>query len=317
MRRRIRIAARRPKAGRDHVRAGPGARPGRPVAAGAAGACGGARGALAGLLAAAVALGVAELVAGDRRAGVLPGRWRSGDAVITLTPGAGEGTSRSAPSARTTRSPCVVGTLVVIAVYALLIGLVALRNRRLGDRRDRPVRRSSARSPPSPGPRAACSTRCRRSSARRPAIVALLRPAGPADAPAGSGARGARRGRDARRRADASTGCARSSGPATARAPALDRRRFFLTGGVALGVAAVTGGGGRLLQRRFDVAEARAAPRAADAVVPGRRRCPRARTWPARSTGLTPLFTAQPRVLPGRHRDQRPAGPARRTTGCR
>ena len=62
----------------------------------------------------------------------------------------------------------------------------------------------------------------------------------------------------------------------------LDRRRFFLTGGVALGVAAVAGGGGRLLQRRFDVAEARA-----DLAFPGRPprrpRSPGAPTSPARS----------------------------------
>ena len=44
--------------------------------------------------------------------------------------------------------------------------------------------------------------------------------------------------------------------PGTARA--MDRRGFFLSSGVALGVAAVTGGGGYLLQRRFDVSEARA-----------------------------------------------------------
>ena len=64
---------------------------------------------------------------------------------------------------------------------------------------------------------------------------------------------------------------------------ALDRRRFFLTGGVALGVAAVAGGAGRLLQRRFDVAEARAG-----LALPGRRprpsqRSPGGPTCPARS----------------------------------
>ena len=82
-----------------------------------------------------------------------------------------------------------------------------------------------------------------------------------------------------------STGCARSSARGTARAPALDRRRFFLTGGVALGAAAVAGGGGRLLQQRFDVAEARAGPRPAPARRPPRRGPARAApTSPARST---------------------------------
>ena len=97
----------------------------------------------------------------------------------------------------------------------------------------------------------------------------------------------------------------------------LDRRRFFVAGGVALGVAAVAGGGGRLLQRRFDVAEARGGPR------PAARRPRRPRALPAGADlagevdGLTPLFTAEPGLLPGRHRDQRAADPARPTTGCR
>ncbi len=70
----------------------------------------------------------------------------------------------------------------------------------------------------------------------------------------------------------------------------LDRRRFFLTGGVALGAAAVTGGAGRLLQRRFDVAGDRAA-----LVLP--RPASRAAALPAGADladdvqGLTTLFT--------------------------
>ena len=63
----------------------------------------------------------------------------------------------------------------------------------------------------------------------------------------------------------------------------LDRRRFFLTGGVALGVAAVAGGGGRLLQRRFDVAEARAGAGPSPARVRGGRAAPRGPTSPATS----------------------------------
>ena len=65
---------------------------------------------------------------------------------------------------------------------------------------------------------------------------------------------------------------------------ALDRRRFFLTSGVALGVAAVAGGGGRLLQRRFDVAEARADLRLPGPASP-RPRSRAAPTSPRRSTG--------------------------------
>jgi DMSO/TMAO reductase YedYZ molybdopterin-dependent catalytic subunit len=71
---------------------------------------------------------------------------------------------------------------------------------------------------------------------------------------------------------------------------ALDRRRFFLTSGVALGVAAVAGGGGRLLQRRFDVAGDRAAlelptPSSRAAVLPA------GADLAGRVAGLTPLFT--------------------------
>ena len=72
--------------------------------------------------------------------------------------------------------------------------------------------------------------------------------------------------------------------------PGLDRRRFFVTSGIALGVAAVTGGGGRLLQRRFDVAGARA-----DLKLPTP--SSRAAALPAGADlaedieGLTPLFT--------------------------
>jgi DMSO/TMAO reductase YedYZ molybdopterin-dependent catalytic subunit len=72
---------------------------------------------------------------------------------------------------------------------------------------------------------------------------------------------------------------------------ALDRRRFFLTSGVALGAAVVTGGGGRLLQRRFDVAGARAdialpTPSSAAPALPA------GADLSTSVPGLTPLFTA-------------------------
>ena len=86
--------------------------------------------ALAGLLAAAVALGVAELVAalvGPAASPVIA----VGDAVITLTP-----EPVKAFAIRTfgenDKIALVVGTLVIVAVYALVIGLLALRSRRLG-----------------------------------------------------------------------------------------------------------------------------------------------------------------------------------------
>ena len=87
-------------------------------------------GALAGLLAAAVALGVAELVAG------LVGPASSpvvavGDAVITVTP---EPVKNFAirTFGENDKVALVIGTLVVVALYAMVIGVLSLRNRRLG-----------------------------------------------------------------------------------------------------------------------------------------------------------------------------------------
>ena len=87
-------------------------------------------GALAGLLAAAVALGFAELTAalvGPASSPVIA----VGDTVITLTP---EPVKEFAIRnfGENDKIVLVAGTLVVIAVYALVIGLVALRSRRLG-----------------------------------------------------------------------------------------------------------------------------------------------------------------------------------------
>jgi DMSO/TMAO reductase YedYZ molybdopterin-dependent catalytic subunit len=71
----------------------------------------------------------------------------------------------------------------------------------------------------------------------------------------------------------------------------MDRRRFVVTGGVALGAAAVTGGGGRLLQRRFDVGNARdelalPSPSSPAAALP------RGADLAESVDGVTPLFTA-------------------------
>jgi DMSO/TMAO reductase YedYZ molybdopterin-dependent catalytic subunit len=71
----------------------------------------------------------------------------------------------------------------------------------------------------------------------------------------------------------------------------LDRRRFFLTSGVALGAAAVTGGGGRLLQRRFDVAGARADLRLPTPSSPAAA-LPAGADLAEEIEGLTPLFSA-------------------------
>ncbi|MGY1811558.1 molybdopterin-dependent oxidoreductase [Blastococcus sp. SYSU D00820] len=216
-------------------------------------------GALAGLIAAAVALGVGELVA------ALTGRSSSpvvavGDAVITMVP---EPVKEFAirTFGENDKIALVVGVLAVVALYAALLGAVALRRRWIGvagvalfgvlgawAAATRPAAGQLAFLPSVVGAVAGVV-----------ALRALLRPLTlPAD------------GRDVvpeRPPADATGAIARhaderlvdrvrtalGSGDRTA----MDRRRFFLTSGVAVGAAALTGGGGLLLQRRFDVSGAR------------------------------------------------------------
>src|SRR5918997_4818010 len=86
-------------------------------------------GALAGLIAAAVALGVAELVAGIVGPASSP-VVAVGDAVITVTP---EPVKNFAirTFGENDKVALVVGTLVVVTLFALAVGLVALRSRRL------------------------------------------------------------------------------------------------------------------------------------------------------------------------------------------
>jgi uncharacterized membrane protein len=86
--------------------------------------------ALAGLLAAAVALGVAELVAGVVGAASSP-VIAVGDAVITLTPEPVKAFAIRTFGAND-KFALVIGTLVIIAVYSLLVGLAGLRDRRFG-----------------------------------------------------------------------------------------------------------------------------------------------------------------------------------------
>ncbi|MCA0145828.1 molybdopterin-dependent oxidoreductase [Blastococcus sp. LR1] len=208
--------------------------------------------ALAGLLAAAVALGVAELVAalvGPASSPVVA----VGDAAITLTP-----EPVKAFAIRTfgenDKIALIIGTLIVIALYALVIGLVGLRSRRLGvlgilvfglvgvvAAVTRPAGGILYGLPALIGALVGAV-----------ALLALLSPlqtpladedADPAEhavrSPAQHGLAG--RLRDA-------------LGAGDRKGAGMDRRRFFLTSGAAVGVAAVAGGGGRLLQQRFDVA---------------------------------------------------------------
>lgn len=243
--------------------------------------------ALAGVLAAAVALGVAELVAALVGPGSSP-VIAVGDAAITLTP---EPVKEFAIRnfGENDKIVLVAGTLVVIALYAVVIGLVALRSRRLGAvgiGLFGLVGAVAAVTRPAGGPLDMLPS-IAGAAAGIVALLALVAPltlttsVGPdsTSPPAGGSADD---GMVERLREVLGSGDRKGAG--------LDRRRFFLTSGVALGAAAVTGGGGRLLQRRFSVAGARA-----DLQLPTP--SSRAASLPAGADlaedveGLTPLFT--------------------------
>ncbi len=245
--------------------------------------------ALAGLLAAAVALGAAELVAalvGPASSPVVA----VGDTVITVVP---EPVKQFAIATfgENDKIALVVGTLVLVALYALLVGLVSLRSRRTGVAGIALfgiVGALAAATRPAGGPLDALPS-VAGALAGVVALLALLAPlavpgaAVPVtDAPAG-------RPRTAdddvveRLRGVLATGDRTGAG--------LDRRRFVVTGGVALGAAVVTAGGGRLLQRRFDVGSDRGAltlPRPSSPAAA----LPRGADLAERVEGVTPLFTA-------------------------
>jgi DMSO/TMAO reductase YedYZ molybdopterin-dependent catalytic subunit len=242
-------------------------------------------GALAGLLAAAVALGAAELVAGLVGAASSP-VIAVGDAAITLTP---ESVKHVAITTfgENDKVALVVGMLAVIAVYAVLVGLLALRNRRggaVGIALFGLVGALAAVTRPAGGPLDALPSLVG-AAAGITALYVLLAPLSPgAPEPAAPAA-------DPRHADERSVDRLREVlGSGDRKGAALDRRRFFLTSGVALGAAAVAGGGGRLLQRRFDVAGDRAAlelptPSSRAAVLPAGADLAR------EVAGLTPLFT--------------------------
>jgi DMSO/TMAO reductase YedYZ molybdopterin-dependent catalytic subunit len=208
-------------------------------------------GALAGLLAAAVALGVAELVAGAVGPASSP-VVAVGDAVITVTP---EPVKNFAirTFGENDKVALVVGTLVVVAIYSLLIGLLSLRSRRLGTAGILlfgAIGAYAAATRPAGGMLDAVPSLVG-AAAGIVALNALLVPLlGPRPAPTehlpGGGAQGPLLDR---LRGSLAAGDRKSG--------TLDRRRFFVTSGVAVGVAAVSGAAGKLIQQRFDVADAR------------------------------------------------------------
>jgi DMSO/TMAO reductase YedYZ molybdopterin-dependent catalytic subunit len=204
-------------------------------------------GALAGLVAAAVALGVAELVAGIVGPASSP-VVAVGDAVITVTP---EPVKNFAirTFGENDKVALVVGTLVVVALYALLIGVLAVRSRRLGTAGILlfgAIGAYAAATRPAGGMLDAVPSLVG-AAAGIVALNALLAPLVGPQRTASDDVPGA-----------PLTDRLRSSLAAGDRkGGTLDRRRFFVTSGVAVGVAAVAGGAGKLIQMRFDVADAR------------------------------------------------------------
>ncbi len=255
-------------------------------------------GALAGLLAAAVALGIAELLAG------LIGPASSpvvavGNAAITLTP---ESLKEFAirQFGEDDKIVLVGGVLVVIALYALVVGLVSLRSRLLGlvgiglfgvigviAAVTRPAGTVLDGLPSLVGALVGAVALLYLVAPLTPAATSS-RATGTTEDHTGTGSHAAHGTQHAD---EAIVARLRDVlGSTDRKGFALDRRRFFLTSGIAVGAAVVTGGGGRLLQRRFDVAGARS-----DLTLP-----PPSSAAPALPSGadlstqvpdLTPLFT--------------------------
>ncbi|MCW2635073.1 MAG: molybdopterin-binding oxidoreductase, partial [Blastococcus sp.] len=243
--------------------------------------------ALAGLLAAAVALGVGELVAG------LVGPASSpviavGDAAITLTPESLKHFAITTFGAND-KIALVVGMLIVIALYALAIGLLALRDRRPGAAGiavfglvgfvaavTRPAGGILDGLPSVIGAIAG--------------IVALLAMIAPLTVPTGAAPATPPAPDEEHADERVVSRLREVLGSGDRKGAGLDRRGFFVAGGIAVGVAAAAGGGGRLLQRRFDVASARdelVLPRPASPAAA----LPRGADLSGKVDGLTPLVT--------------------------
>lgn len=246
--------------------------------------------ALAGILAAAVALGVAELVAG------LVGPNSSpviavGGAVIDATPRPVKDFA-IATFGESDKIALVIGTLVLIVVFAIVVGLVSLRRRLIGVAGialfgligalaavTRPIGGLLDALPSLIG-----------AVAGSYALVAMI-----------SRLTGTEHSTDDRQqhegdddspdRNDGLLDKLRAGlGHQDRKGTSMSRRGFFVASGVAAGVAAVAGGAGTLLQRRFSVGEARQAidiGSPADAAAP----LPAGADLAEEIDGLTPLFT--------------------------
>ncbi|MDQ3456772.1 MAG: molybdopterin-dependent oxidoreductase [Actinomycetota bacterium] len=243
------------------------------------------RAALAGVLAAAVSLGVAELLAGLIGPNSSP-VVAVGSAFIDATPRPLKDFA-IATFGENDKIALVVGTLSLIVLFAVALGLLSLRDRRIGV--------AGIALFGAVGALAAISRPTGTVLDTIPAVVGavagvvallamlapLSRPA-PDDSSAGAAAPGPPGGLAESVR----TAFVRHNRKSTA----LDRRGFFIVGGIAAGVAAVTGGAGTLLQRRFSVDAAREAltlPAAADPAAA----IPSVADLSTQVPGLTPLYT--------------------------
>lgn len=242
--------------------------------------------ALAGLLAAAVAIGVAELVAGFVGPAASP-VIAVGDAVIARTPQPVTAFA-IATFGRHDKTALVVGTLVVVALYALLVGVAGLRDRRLGVlgiALFAALGVLAALTRPAGEPADALPTLAG-AAAGAVALLALLAPLGRDRASATGPPSGPEAREDEERfgrlRAVLASGDRNDGG--------LDRRRFFLTGAAAVGVAAVSWGVGRVLQRDSEVAAVRAGIRLPAPASPAAA-LPAGADLSAEVEGLTPLVT--------------------------
>jgi len=224
-------------------------------------------GALAGLLAAAVGLGAAEVVAAFVSPESSP-VVAVGNAAIPLTPESVKSFAIATFGQRD-KLALVTGTFVLLALYAMAVGVVALRDRRLGAAGIALfglLGVVAAQTRPAAGPLDGLPSFVGAAVgiAVLLVLVAPLTPAAAEDTP--------------------------RPGAAGLLAPGLDRRRFFLAGGVALGAAVLAGGGGRLLERRFEVADLRSRltlPAPASPAVA----MPAGADLAPSVAGLTPLFT--------------------------
>lgn len=217
------------------------------------------QGALAGLLAALVALAVAELVAGLIEGATSP-VVAVGDVVIDNAPSAVK--ELAIRELGTNDKPALIaGTLVLLALSAAGIGVLALRWLWVGI--VGVVAFGAA------GVVTAVSRAGAPAGAWVPAVVGTLVAVGVLVLLVRGSLRPARPDH-------------------VARPPGFDRRRFLLSAAIISGAAVAAGGLGRMLQRRFEVSEARAALRLPPPASPGPPTPPGANLAVA---GITPFTT--------------------------